>query len=56
MGGVEVKPIVCSDYNNAENIERDIELYINEGLRVEDDAFMTWSWFYLIPWFFSTEM
>ena len=51
MGSIETKPVLCSEYNSAYKIETDINMYIDKGLRVVNQSFITYMWVYVVlPW------
>ena len=53
MGGMPVKPVVCSDYKDGAVIEKDVDMYI-VGMQMVMESWKVWAWFSLwMPWQFS---
>ena len=44
MGGIPTKEVKCSMYDSAENVDKDFEMYINEGILVDGEYMYFYSW------------
>ena len=53
MGGVVIKEVPCSEYVDAEVIDRDFILYLDGGLKVLTEDLLDYSWFWWLMYLYN---
>ena len=55
--GVEITPVVCSNYKKGSELDEQYTKYRDGGLKVLAESFLYWAWFFTImPWLFAVRM
>ena len=56
MGGIPVKPVVCTDYVDVDTINNDIDAYFTEGLFPEAEEMLMYGWLWSGMFFWSANI